>query len=155
MKSYRAFTNGTFDKIKMSRGNGWHSERSTAQKPDILDKMDDIPFKGTPDKWNELHNIAASPEALREKFGERPWHAYADADRKLPSTSLMTFWQTPPDKFNFENGMLTNYLIRFPTNSTTPIPFFVGYQRQLKEFRLEMYSSIDALSNQRYRFIFR
>ncbi|WP_461622625.1 hypothetical protein [Bradyrhizobium sp. 25ACV] len=92
------------------------------------------------------------PEAMADRLGQ-PFHAYADADKALPSTEPAAFWQT--GAFDFSKGSQTNYMIRFPANSSTPIPFEVGYGEDLTEFRLEFYSSIDALSEKSYRFVFR
>lgn len=154
IKSYRTFSVETRDKIKMSRGEGWHSEKSAAARPDYIapQRLNDKPFRNTIEKWNDYHIAESTPESLRQKLGQ-PWHAYADADKALASTEPISFWQTGP--FDFGTGMLTNYLIRFPANTTTPIRFEVGYDDRIKEFRLEFYSSIDALSEKSYRFVFR
>lgn len=151
IKSYRTFTIATGDKIKLSRGDGWQTEKSTNSSVDKLSGMRDEPFRGTVEKWNALHAAATSPEAMRSQIG-KPWHAYADADKGLPSTDLTSFWQT--GDFDFTKGSQTNYLIRFPSNTQTPIPFEVGRQPELSEIRLEFYSNIDALSGRSFRFVF-
>lgn len=154
IKSYRTFARPTQDKVKMSRGGGWHTERSTSAKPDFMSplQLKDRPFKGSVSQWNEAHMSGAAPEAMSSKLGQ-PFHAYADVDKTLPSTDPATFWQT--GAFDFSKGQQTNYMIRFPANSSTPIPFEVGYGKDLTEVRLELYSSIDALSEKSYRFVLR
>jgi hypothetical protein len=154
IKSYRAFAKPTQDKIKMSRGGGWHTEKSTSGKPDYMSppQLRNRPFRGSVAQWNEAHTSGVMPEAMTNKLGQ-PFHAYADSDKALPSTEPAAFWQT--GDFDFSKGTQTNYVIRFPANSSTPIPFEVGYDENLTEFRLEFYSSIDALSEKSYTFVFR
>lgn len=154
IKSYRTFARPTQDKIKMSRGGGWHTDRSTSARPDYMSppQLKDKPFRGSVAQWNEAHTSGAMPEIMTNKLGQ-PFHAYADVDKALPSTEPAAFWQA--GAFDFSKGSQTNYVIRFPANSSNPIPFEVGYGEDLMELRLEFYSSIDALSEKNYSFVFR
>jgi hypothetical protein len=150
VKSYRTFAiNTQNEKINLSRGDGWYPASSTPQSA-ALDPIKGTPFVGTVARWNELHAAASNPEVMNRLLG-KPWHAYANPGNGLPSTDTL-FWLT--DDFDFTKGVVTHYLIRFPANTATPIPFKVGNNSRLNSFRLEFRSNIEALSMQSFNFVF-
>ena len=150
VKSYRVFTTMPPDKIKMSRGDGWFFPAARPGNYSDEDRIDDVPFDGSVEDWNAAHSSKATPEQMEKRLDFR-WHAYPDKDEAMPSTRRIDFWKTRAD-FDFSHGTLTSYLIRFPANSATPIPFNVGLLPQVKEFQLEFYSNIDQIFGT-YRFI--
>ena len=148
IKSYRAFSVSPPDKIKVSRGGEWFLPGSSGAKP--VSKVSDEPYPGTIATWNEAHSSAANPEQVNDKL-KLDWHAYATDDGKLPSTRKMNYWLASGD-FDFSKGTLTNYLIAFPPNSKSEIPFDVSLQNEVRSIELTIDSNVEALSG-RYKFV--
>src|SRR4051812_26354592 len=121
IKSYRTFSASPPDKIKVSRGGEWFLPGSSGTK--AVAKVPDEPYLGTIATWNEAHSSAGNPDQVNDKL-KLDWHAYATDDGKLPSTRKMDYWLARGD-FDFSKGTLTNYLIAFPPNGKSEIPFDV------------------------------
>jgi hypothetical protein len=148
IRSYRTFSVSPPDKIKVSRGGEWFlSDASGAQS---TGKVSDEPYAGTIAAWNEAHSSAGTPEQVNAKL-KLEWHAYATDDSKLPSTRKMDYWLTLGD-FDFSHGTLTNYLIAFPPNSKSEIPFDVKLQNEVRSIELRIDSNVETLSG-RYKFV--
>ena len=148
IKTYRTFSVSPPDKIKVSRGGEWFLPGSSGAKP--VAKMLDEPYPGTIATWNEAHSSAGNPEQVTDKL-KLEWHAYATGDSKLPSTRKMDYWLARGD-FDFSKGTLTNYLITFPPNGKSEIPFDVNLQNEVRSIELTIDSNVEALSGS-YRFV--
>jgi len=148
IRSYRTFSASPPDKIKVSRGGEWFLPHASGAKP--LSKLPDEPYPGTIAAWNEAHSSAGNPEQVNGKL-KLEWHAYATDDGKLPSTQKMDYWLAPGD-FDFSRGTLTNYLIAFPPNGKSEIPFDVNLQNEVRSIDLRIDSNVEALSG-RYKFV--
>jgi hypothetical protein len=148
IKSYRTFSVSPPDKIKVSRGGEWFLPGSSGAK--AVSKVPDEPYPGTIATWNESHSSTGSPEQVNDKL-KLDWHAYGTDDSKLPSTRKMNYWLASGD-FDFSKGTLTNYLIAFPPNSKSEIPFDVNLQNEVRSIELTIDSNVEALSG-RYKFV--
>lgn len=148
IKSYRTFSVSPPDKIKVSRGGEWFLPGSSGT--DALSKLPDEPYPGTVATWNEVHSSAGNPEQVNNTL-KLEWHAYATGDGKLPSTRKLNYWLASGD-FDFSKGTLTNYLISFPPNSKSEIPFDVNLQNEVRSIDLTIDSNVEALSG-RYKFV--
>jgi hypothetical protein len=150
IKSYRVFNAEPPDKIKMSRSDGWFFPAGTPAAFGDADRKDDVAYDGSAEDWNREHSSPGTPQEMETRLKFR-WHAYAGKDDVSSSNRRSSHWKARSD-FDFSRGTLTNYLIRFPADSSTPIPFSVGLLPQVKEFRLEIYSSVDEIAGT-YQFV--
>jgi len=146
IKSYRTFTNSPPDKIKVSRSDGWFFSDSPQGKAVIQQRLDDEPYSDTLVAWNSAHSTAGTPQEFKDRL-KVIWHAYADEEKHLPSTRNPSYWKTKTD-FDFGHGTLTAYLLRFPSNSKTPIPFNVYLQDAVQQIELTLDSNVEALSGE-------
>jgi hypothetical protein len=150
IKSYRTFSNNPPYPIKVSRGDGWYLSDSANGTATVQNKLDDKPYTGTIQDWNAAHSTTGTPLDFKDRL-KIIWHTYADDQKTMSSTDDPNYWTTKAD-FDFNHGTLTAYLLRFPSNSQTPIPFNVYLQDQVTQIDLILNSSVEALSGE-YKFI--
>ena len=150
IKSYRTFSNSPPYRIKLSRGDGWYLSDSSDGTATVQNRLDDKPYAGTIQDWNAAYSTAGTPLDFKDRLKIR-WHAYADDQKTMSSTDDPTYWTTKAD-FDFSHGTLTAYLLRFPSNSQTPIPFNVYLQDEVIRVDLILNSNVEALSGE-YKFI--
>jgi hypothetical protein len=150
-RSYRMFTNTTpANKIKMVRGANWFFPSDSTAKVSIQPKLDDEPYLDSVEAWNKAHGVAGNPEEFKNRL-KALWHAYAGENKELPSTQDAAYWIVRDD-FDSSHGTITNYLLRVPPESRSPIPFKVYAQDQVKSVDLVIDSNNEALSG-KYKFV--
>ena len=150
IKSYRTFSTTPPFRIKLSRSDGWFLSASPDGTATVQNRLDDKPYTGTIQDWNAAYTTAGTPLDFKDRL-KISWHAYADDQKTMASTDDQTYWTTKAD-FDFSHGTLTAYLLRFPANSQTPIPFAVYLQDEVKQVDLILNSNVEALSGV-YKFI--
>jgi hypothetical protein len=150
IKSYRTFTNTQRIPIKLSRGDGWFLSDSPDGTAAVQARLDDKPYTGTVQEWNAAYSTAGTPLDFKDRL-KVSWHAYADDQKSMASTDDQAYWAASAD-FDFSHGTLTAYLLRFPANSQSAIPFEVYMQDEVKEVDLILSSNVEALAGE-YKFI--